>query len=55
LFYAPHCHHCSAAGETRRTGPQLRAIAVIVCRLFVLYDGYELIVYCNVIPSLHKE
>ncbi|MFF0816939.1 MFS transporter [Rhodococcus sp. NPDC003318] len=31
------------------------AIAVIVCWLFVVFDGYDLIVYGNVISSLQKE
>jgi hypothetical protein len=55
LFYAPHCRHCGITDESRRTGPQLRAIAVVVGWHFVVFDGYHLIVYCNVIPSLHKE
>lgn len=31
------------------------AIAVAVCWLFVVFDGYDLIVYGNVIPSLQDE
>lgn len=40
-----------AAGRRRRT----TVIAVVVCWLFVVFDGYDLIVYGNVIPSLQRE
>jgi AAHS family benzoate transporter-like MFS transporter len=30
-------------------------VAVVVCWLFVVFDGYDLIVYGNVIPSLQRE
>src|SRR5215510_8540862 len=39
------------ATEGRRT----TLVAVIVCWLFVVFDGYDLIVYGNVIPSLQRD
>lgn len=35
--------------------PRAHVIAVIVCWLFVVFDGYDLIVYGNVISSLQDE
>lgn len=40
-----------ATGRRKRT----TVIAVVVCWLFVVFDGYDLIVYGNVIPSLQRE
>ncbi|MDV3209445.1 MAG: aromatic acid/H+ symport family MFS transporter [Rhodococcus ruber] len=37
------------------TLPRAHVIAVIVCWLFVVFDGYDLIVYGNVISSLQDE
>ncbi|WP_413247723.1 MFS transporter [Rhodococcus sp. Z13] len=37
------------------TLPRAHMIAVIVCWLFVVFDGYDLIVYGNVISSLQDE
>ncbi|MBV6760849.1 MFS transporter [Rhodococcus opacus] len=46
----------SAAPPANRAGLDRNAtIAVVVCWLFVVFDGYDLIVYGNVIPSLQKE
>ncbi|MFD6056624.1 MFS transporter [Rhodococcus wratislaviensis] len=46
----------SAAPSANRVGlDRNAAIAVVVCWLFVVFDGYDLIVYGNVIPSLQKE
>ena len=39
------------ATEGRRTA----LVAVLICWLFVVFDGYDLIVYGNVIPSLQRE
>ena len=47
------------ASPARATGnitlPRAHVIAVIVCWLFVVFDGYDLIVYGNVISSLQAE
>ncbi len=46
----------TAAPTTNRVGLDRTAtIAVVVCWLFVVFDGYDLIVYGNVIPSLQNE
>ncbi|MFZ2175737.1 MAG: aromatic acid/H+ symport family MFS transporter [Rhodococcus sp. (in: high G+C Gram-positive bacteria)] len=46
----------TAAGEKNPIGLDRKAtIAVIVCWMFVVFDGYDLIVYGNVIPSLQDE
>src|SRR6516164_766374 len=43
--------HIPLATEGGRT----TLVAVLVCWLFVVFDGYDLIVYGNVIPSLQRE
>ena len=43
--------HSPRATEGGRT----TLVAVLVCWLFVVFDGYDLIVYGNVIPSLQRE
>jgi len=42
-----------AIGRSPRISTQ--TVAVIVCWLFVVFDGYDLIVYGNVIPSLQRD
>lgn len=52
-------HLPNEASPTRAGGnialPRAHVIAVIVCWLFVVFDGYDLIVYGNVISSLQDE
>ncbi|MEU5841756.1 aromatic acid/H+ symport family MFS transporter [Rhodococcus sp. NPDC047139] len=52
-------HSPNEASSTRAGGnitlPRAHVIAVIVCWLFVVFDGYDLIVYGNVISSLQDE
>ena len=38
-----------------RGGDRTALVAVLVCWLFVVFDGYDLIVYGNVISSLQRE
>ncbi|MGN5239233.1 MULTISPECIES: MFS transporter [unclassified Rhodococcus (in: high G+C Gram-positive bacteria)] len=45
----------SSTGDGRIVLPRGNVIAVIVCWLFVVFDGYDLIVYGNVISSLQDE
>jgi AAHS family benzoate transporter-like MFS transporter len=46
----------SPAPSTGRVGLNRgAAVAIVVCWLFVVFDGYDLIVYGNVISSLQKE
>lgn len=52
-------HPSNEVSPTRVGGsitlPRAHVIAVIVCWLFVVFDGYDLIVYGNVISSLQDE
>ena len=52
-------HLENEASPTRAGGnitlPRAHVMAVIVCWLFVVFDGYDLIVYGNVISSLQGE
>ncbi|MBS9373187.1 MFS transporter [Rhodococcus sp. B50] len=52
-------HPPNETSPTRAGGsitlPRAHVIAVIVCWLFVVFDGYDLIVYGNVISSLQDE
>ncbi len=48
---SPH----SLAGRTLLGSDRRTALTVVVCWLFVIFDGYDLIVYGNVIGSLQKE
>ena len=52
-------HLPNEASPTRPGGnitlPRAHVVAVIVCWLFVVFDGYDLIVYGNVISSLQAE
>ncbi|MET0993491.1 MAG: MFS transporter, partial [Mycobacterium sp.] len=46
----------STEPSTARAGLDRTALtAVVVCWLFVVFDGYDLIVYGNVISSLQKD
>ena len=45
----------SAVDHTRARFDRASLIAVIVCWLFVVFDGYDLIVYGTVLPSLQDE
>jgi MFS transporter, AAHS family, benzoate transport protein len=52
--------HSSPEATASRDGrsiilPRAKAMAVVVCWLFVVFDGYDLIVYGNVITSLQEE
>ncbi|HEY5852650.1 MAG TPA: aromatic acid/H+ symport family MFS transporter [Aldersonia sp.] len=47
----PTAEHTTTRARFDRTS----LVAVVVCWLFVVFDGYDLIVYGNVLPSLQKE
>ena len=50
-----HAHSLGDAAARHGLSPRRAAITVTVCWLFVVFDGYDLIVYGNVIGSLQKE
>jgi AAHS family benzoate transporter-like MFS transporter len=45
----------STTGDSHIVLPRGNVIAVVVCWMFVVFDGYDLIVYGNVISSLQDE
>lgn len=48
-------HSATPAPATEPRRDRTTLVAVLVCWLFVVFDGYDLIVYGNVISSLQRE
>ena len=50
-----HVHALRHTRAGHRARDRTTLVAVLVCWLFVVFDGYDLIVYGNVISSLQRE